>query len=353
MRTQLTHPVLHNLQALRGMAVLLVLLVHLQASEQHHSPDQLLPALCRFGVMGVDIFFVISGFIMVTVTSDHAQSLTSLWRFLQHRLTRIYPAYWLVSCALLFATGWVDSTSITPSLNTDFIIRSLLLLPQAQMPLLSVGWTLVHELFFYAVFTVLLLLPLRWRMTALLLWGGVTVAAYMHWHPPVWQPWRVLLTSPLTLEFIAGCLLAIALRRWRLPRPDWVLLTGVVVTLASWYGWMQWGNDAVPGEMSRVLLFLPPCALLLAGAVSMEQQSARLLPHWLTQLGDASYSIYLTHVPAIATFSLLWREWNMGSNTLMDNVVVVSTTVMTTLTVGMLFSRWIEKPLLLQCRRWQ
>lgn len=345
---------------MRGLAMLLVVLVHLQASEAQHSSDPLLPWASQFGIMGVDIFFVISGFIMVTVTQDHPYPWRSALHFLLHRLMRIYPAYWLASLALLLASVLLPITTSSPVQDIAFVLKSFLLWPQAQMPLLAVGWTLVHELFFYIVFTALLCLSTRWRSIALALWAVATVASYLHWHPPAWQPVWVVLTSPLTLEFIAGCFLAQCLQhrslRHRplqhrpLQHPAYVLLTGVLATAASWMHWSWTHPGTLPGEMMRVVYFLPPSLLLLAGAIGLEQRT-RTLPHWLAAAGDASYSIYLTHVPCIAAMAMLWR-WFAPQAGWVDNAMTVSITLGATILFGVLFSRCIEKPLLHYSRRW-
>ena len=147
-----------NIQALRGIAVLLVVLYHIMITQRRIGDGGgLLPAWFLVGISGVDLFFTISGFVMVVVTRGKFQRVGEMGRFLYNRLTRVYPMYWTYTLVSLAAFTILGSTALTE----DNLFRSLLLIPQNKMPLLSVGWTLIHEVYFYLAFTLLLWAPER------------------------------------------------------------------------------------------------------------------------------------------------------------------------------------------------
>lgn len=343
-----------NIQALRGVAVLAVMLFHLQGIERKYSADHLLPDIFQLGAAGVDIFFLISGFIMMTVTSSLQPGDRTVRHFLTMRIIRIYPLYWLVSASIL--TGILvkpDLVSNFPS-EKDYLPKAFLLLPQEHLPLLSVGWTLVHEMYFYVVFSLLLLLPAAQRGKWLAAWSTLCLAAYLLLEPTQKEPWRYLVTNPLTLEFTAGCFVAMLLGRKSLPYPGWLVLAGCMLAVASWQYWASGHDDEFPVGGIRVACFLLPCALILAGTVSLERQQ-KILPGWLQKTGDASYSLYLTHILLLAAGGKIWQHYgtenSLADNSLIDNLLWLPLLFAATLAGGMLCHYWIEKPLLGLLRR--
>jgi peptidoglycan/LPS O-acetylase OafA/YrhL len=340
---------LYNIQALRGIAVLLVVLLHMYATEKKYSPDQILPDFLQLGAMGVDIFFVISGFIMVTVTHNKPAQWQLATQFLLSRATRIYPTYWLISALLLVIS--VFFPGITTPLASDgfFVIRSLLLYPQEHLPLLMVGWTLIHEMFFYLVFTVLLLLPANMRYGCLLLWAVGTAMGYQQWHPAVTQPELALLFNPLSLEFISGCFLGLFAQHFRIPLARMFFYSGLLILAVIWAVWINHSAEPIPTEMNRFYYFIAPCVLMTLGCIAMDQQVLRL-SRWLEILGDASYSIYLTHILVLSSLCKVWQFFPYRESWI-DNVFFIPMTLAATFSVGMLFFYYVEKPLLTSTRK--
>ena len=136
--------VLRNVQVLRAFAALLVIFVHL---------DQLLSRLGvpLFGGAGIDIFFVISGFIMVYTTMDRE---ITPWSFMADRIARIVPAYWAATLGVFFLALVAPSLLQTSHMQWDELFKSLVFVPFRKatglvQPVLFVGWTLNYEMFFY------------------------------------------------------------------------------------------------------------------------------------------------------------------------------------------------------------
>jgi len=293
---------LYSVQALRGVAALLVVLFHLvnfRLPGGEGSGGELLfcglPVL-SYGFAGVDMFFVISGFIMVHITRNFVPNARSLGAYTFARASRIYPLWWVfaaLALAYTFATGGqLDTDGSTGA----YILRSFALAPQATAPMLEVGWTLVHEMFFYAAFGLLLLLPKRHLPSALMLWAlaliGVSVVQDA---PELAASFTDLALSPLTMEFLFGASLALLLPtlRFRSAQGLILLATGTAFFVTG----MQISPDllAVDANWAKVVLFGLPCTIMLAGAVMLERTGTRV-PRPAAALGDWSYSLYLSHI---------------------------------------------------------
>jgi exopolysaccharide production protein ExoZ len=338
-----------NIQGLRGIAVLFVILFHLQGIERKYSTDWALPDLLQLGAIGVDVFFLISGFIMMTVTRPLLPGKRSAFDFILHRCIRIYPLYWLVS-ALILAGILLKPDAVKNIPSSDFyLLQSFLLLPQTDLPLLSLGWTLIHEIYFYCVFGILLLLPAKTRIPALALWSALSIALWQILQPEQTQPWLYVLCNPLTLEFTTGCFIAALLQRKQAIHPLLILFAGIAATLVSWYFWASGSYREFPVGSDRVIYFLVPCALILAGSVAMDYQGISF-HRWLKKTGDASYSLYLTHILIMSVGGRLWQLFRDQSS-LADNMMWLSALFAVTLTGGMLCHQWIEKPLIRYLRQ--
>ena len=261
-----------NLQGLRAVAALGVVIFHFG----------LMPAIAiPFGVgaAGVDIFFVLSGFIIA-----HS-STRSPRHFVPHRLIRVIPAYWIATLfAVMFTLPNMDLAGAF-----DWLVQSLFYLPHpaGRPPLIFVAWTLVYELAFYALYWLALRAGTRhapFIAIALLL-------ALALIHPPgVPGPW------PLMVEFAMGIGIFLLADRVALSRlaPGWVglLLAAAGFALLA----------IVPGyrpedyqSLVRVLYSGVPAACIVLGLVAAEYCGIALRSRLVLLLGAASYAIYLLH----------------------------------------------------------
>ncbi len=293
---------LQNIQGLRGVAILLVLFVHIGSAVAWFGRWDGAPQWLNVGLSGVDIFFVISGFIMATIVSGEFRKPGSVVTFLFARAARIYPVYVLVSLAFL-ASHDAFPPAISQHWQNRDVMRSLLLLPQDELPVLVVGWTLEHEMYFYVVTGLLLLLPERFFIHAVILWGvaatvaGLAVGAV---GPTVGH-----ITHPLTLEFVAGCLIARLIQAGYRQYAVLALIAGTVLLPA---GYCTFALGEIPDGWLRVALFGVPATLIVYGACGMEVTHTLRFPRWLRFIGDISYSLYLTHVPIILAVALAWSK---------------------------------------------
>ncbi len=341
-----------NIQALRGIAVLLVVLMHsLHIEQKYGGSNSILPDFFQFGMAGVDLFFVISGFVMVTVTRGKFRDVKESLRFTYHRMARIYPTYWVYSLLLLVVfyvrPTWINNAGG----NQVDILASFLLLPSSILPMVVVGWTLIHEVYFYLVFAVILFLVPERRLTyAVLLWGfGVYL---VNGYSNSTSPWISLVSHPLTLEFIGGCLIAsVYFKRVVKTRREILLLLALFGVAVSFCGFSYYqhvtGSIALSDWWRVVILGIP--ALWVVYCLSNAERNGYVLHSSLVMVGDASYSIYLSH---ILTLSAVGRIWSLfATDSLVDNVLVVPILFMLVLGVGFLSYWMVEKPLLRLTRR--
>jgi exopolysaccharide production protein ExoZ len=271
--TTATGAMLYNIQVLRAVAALMVVSLH---------SSEMLPwsRWTSWGGAGVDVFFVISGFIMVHVTKEG----TGGWDFFKNRLIRITPLYWLFTF-ITFGLALLLPT-LFASTRADYwdLIRSLLFVPYEKasgltQPLLFVGWSLNYEMFFYILFALGMALG-RKGFWATLLALACLVGAGPLGSGVLWD----FYTAPLMLEFGAGMLLA-KLRPSLSPAFAAIMIVG---GLAAFPLLIQGPGDQ---GLSRV----GPAIAVVAGALALEARGIRFRWPLVQQLGDASYAIYLSH----------------------------------------------------------
>ncbi|MDB5374404.1 MAG: putative acyltransferase [Belnapia sp.] len=364
-------------QALRALAATAVVLAHLMPFEAKYATGEVLfPRGFEYGQAGVDLFFVISGYIMAVTTFGRFGSAASGWGFLQRRALRIYPVYWvyltLVCAVWLVAPRIMNAGASVP----PDILASYTLLPHQNGHLLLVSWTLSFEMFFYLVFAALLATLRNGRLgLALAAWAGITIAGQLLFQPGRPQPYLNLIFNPLVLEFIAGAAVALLLPRLGLAQATrlglglglaqatrlgltqtarlgaTLFLAGLLVAAIGIHVMLGQGG-AFPENWPRVLVFGSAATLLLAGCVLLEPVLAGHLPAWLIALGDASYSIYLSHLLTIGVVGQFWRA-GLAADHPLNHLLALATALLVSLLAGLLSYRLLEQPLmaLLQGRR--
>ncbi|WP_434723207.1 acyltransferase family protein [Mesorhizobium sp. RIZ17] len=269
---------IHSIQYLRGLAACAVVCFHV--SEQFGGPFNV-------GAAGVDVFFVISGFIMWVTTAGKP---ADPWRFMRRRITRIVPLYWIVT--LLTAAGILIKPQFFYGhfFSVANFVGSLFFLPVLQEgaphPIVIQGWTLCYEMMFYVVFTLALFLGERWRFGVLV--GALVAVVALHFVLPA--GYARAFTDPVVLEFAAGVVVGhLWLQGARLPLGVTLAMVGVGFLLLA-------ASPLFDAGMARALYWGLPATLIVAGAVFAERARPFKPASLPSFLGDASYSIYLWHV---------------------------------------------------------
>lgn len=289
------HSTIVELQHLRALAVLLVVFAHIHQHDARFFPAPLLDQTAFFGFSGVDVFFVLSGFIIHWLYRDQAGFDL---RYFLNRLNRILPLYWIFT-ALAVAGYVLIGDTLTRDQGELDLLASLTLIPTGQPPVLMVGWTLTHELYFYFAYGLMLLLPRGARRWAVLAWAAATLAfnAFPH---GLHTPWLDLVFSPFNGLFLAGALMAEF--RQRLTALKWpgLVLAGLGLALGLYWCHTH-GLDGLASGPLRVAV-LAPFAIGFSWAVLAWRPH---LPGWLARIGDASYAIYLSHILVIGVLARL------------------------------------------------
>jgi exopolysaccharide production protein ExoZ len=278
-----------GIQALRFVAALLVVLVH----ATFYASERLVPGFPVWapGAAGVDVFFVISGFVMVVSSAPLAGRPGAAAEFMARRVIRVVPLYWAATTIKLAAVLAVPAAVLAGGIDVAHVVASYLFLPWRDAngdlaPVLGVGWTLNFEMFFYAMFALALwarVPPIRFVGTLFVL---LSIAALFR--RPDWPAFSFWLDT-IVLEFVAGMLIGqAALQGRRAPAAFGAALLVAGAVLLVW----PWGK--VP-DMARVIFWGLPAIAIVAGTVLLEPVLAGRVPGWLTRLGDASYSLYLFH----------------------------------------------------------
>ncbi|MBT9369018.1 acyltransferase [Rhizobium sp. CSW-27] len=274
---------LYGIQYLRAIAALAVVLFHAAERSGEHF---------AIGAAGVDVFFVVSGFIMMVIS--HNRPLTPAG-FLRDRLLRIVPSYWIVTSVMVAGAA----AGLFPNLLLDLphLLGSYLFMPVpspnggALWPVLVQGWTLNYEIFFYLAFAATLLLPENRRLAALAALFGLLVATGFLIEAAGGP--LSFYTQPILLEFLAGTIIG---RLWiagTVPRTETglMLIAIAVLSFATIY--------LMRLEFSTFLCG-PLAIALVIGVLALEKGDALPPLPGLAYLGDASYSIYLWHTLAIS-----------------------------------------------------
>jgi exopolysaccharide production protein ExoZ len=304
---------LDNLQILRFVAAAMVLAHHLLL--ELRSPRLSAPLVDPTGVewsTGVDVFFLVSGFIIYYLTHRRFAEPGYPVQFLRRRFIRVVPLYWLftsVMIAVILSTGGLVAHT---DLGLGRVVSSYLFWPWSRAdgesyPILGLGWTLNYEMLFYVSYTAALCLPRRLALVGL---GAVFVGAAIvgRFLPPSWVAVRFW-TNPMILEFPLGMALAMTyLKGVRLPL--WASLILVVAGLAlSSVLTRLFGV----GDGERLVWGGAPAVLIAAGIMlAPSPNGASWLTRVLVLCGGASYALYLTHMFTLRLLTTAWSRIGVG-----------------------------------------
>lgn len=332
---------LASVQMLRGLAAALVVLLHVSTELQGPGLPVQVPTFLT-GAVGVDLFFVISGFVIAHTVLRPAVAPDPL-SFLLRRLVRIVPLYWICTAFFVWPTIQAARAAGAADGGLDYILRSLAFIPAPTpdgsdiLPVYILGWTLNYEMLFYVATATALVLPRRMALgcvggllTALVVLGRLVDLPLV---PAYWA-------QTITLEFVYGLVIAAAFHAgWRWPR--WVsllLLAGAVAGIAAttssldlWFAWrgIVWGLPAA-GIV----------ALLTLGPPLREGQATG----WLVAWGDASYALYLGHYLFIVAAERMLHH--LVSHGRVPEMVYAAILLGGALATGPVIHRWVERPLL-------
>ena len=333
---------LFNLQYLRLAAALMVVMNHSMSLVMRVGRDDIGQSF-EVGAAGVDLFFAISGFIMVYITTSRRISPVA---FFYERIVRVAPPYWLVTTLMVVLIGFIPHIFENPPVTGLHLLASLFFVPwseasfAASTPLYVPGWTLNHEMMFYLLFAFALWFAAQHRVliVASILCVLVLVGLIV-------QPTEMIAqfyTHPIILEFVLGMLVGQLVLIEAVPGvavSALIMICGAVLLAVSTSIWTIWRFSP-----ERVLIWGIPSAMIVAGGLFLERHgwTRRIGP--LVLLGNASYAIYLTHYFVVGAVGKVWGIFHL-SKTLSDLALFTACTGLSLL-VGLGFHLVIEQPML-------
>ncbi|WP_414901208.1 acyltransferase family protein [Rhizobium cremeum] len=288
------------LQALRGVAVLLVVLFHVALQERATIPSmQYLEFFIYFGYGGVNLFFVISGFIMVYISLGR-WGYRAQWRdFVLRRMIRIYPTYWavfLITVAVF--SGYYGKQSCLGGDWGKTIGAITLARDPRDMCFVPQAWTLHWELLFYLTFSAVFFVGHKWAIRLGVIWAIASAAVIAFARDGVSED--IFNYCIYNLHFLAGAALCLFYARTDLRYPViWVSGGALLFVLAGILN--SRGMMDTEDTLHRLAQFVPASLMLLLGALGLEKRDIAV-PTWLLLIGNASYSIYLIHLTTFLAF---------------------------------------------------
>lgn len=299
------------------------------------------------GDAGVEFFFVLSGFIIFTAHSTDIGTPTRLGSFLKKRFARIFPIYWIVFFSVYLAA--IAAPSLRDSVPHDswVLLKSLALVPQNPLevggtgaPVLFVAWTLQYEMFFYTFFALLILS--RWAAVV----GAICVSA-LYLGCLISASCSAFSLSFLSSDYLPlfamGMAVAVLAKHREVKKPLFYLLAGVaffvlvsadkilhIDQLTNW----------------KTLLFGLASSMMVFGLVSMENAGRVLGGNRIAQrLGEASFALYLIHVPIISLMLKIFVLMQLRSLGFAGAAMAYVLTLACCIAAAMLIHLWVEKPM--------
>lgn len=327
---------LSSLQGVRAIAALMVVAFHLNV---YILPDVLNRGRTwtgfSAGYAGVEIFFVLSGFIMVLV-HRHAFGKRQGWMtFLIRRVRRIYPFYWITLCAVVAARLATDGSEALPSF--ELLVASLLLIP-VENTIIEVSWSLSFEMLFYFVFSVLLLNLTAGKALGAAWFGGTALLLLIGFESELTQ----FIFAPYNLLFLFGIIGAYGYKTIGTGTAWASLVAGAVIFGCTALGEVY---KLLPVSFGlRTVLLGVGAAGMICGLAALELKMALRTPRWIVLLGDASYAIYLLHISVMTACAKVIMALGFGDQA--DHLLLFAILFFGAVAAGILAHLLIEVPLL-------
>lgn len=330
---------LNGIQVLRGVAAISVLVFHAALQEANFPFAKeygVFEWVQRWGFGGVNLFFVVSGFIIAwTAYEDMGKPRRSL-HYISQRVVRIYPIYWLVfaTAAFMQITVIGDNTGVKGDLIAT-TLRAMLLIDPSSHYLVPQAWTLDYEVMFYALFFVAFFIPRPAVLAVVLLWGCAIIAS------KVFGPIRHMALDVMCLHFVGGIAIAFLLKRGvtllAIPAIVVGVLWWVAAALANQF---QFANEN--DTLHRLLGFGCGSMVLVYGVAALDLRKPRTYPGLLVRFGDASYTIYLIHLSVLWVFGRLALSIGYFPQYVIWMIGIIAVPIM----LGLAIYRHIERPML-------
>lgn len=332
---------LTSLQIGRSFAILTVLLYHLIPIEKKYfSSNLILPAVFKLGNIGVDVFFILSGIVIYLSSKKYYKS--EVLTYLKRRMKRVYLPYWFYFF-LLLPVYFIFPDRINSSQNGEVnLLKSFLLFPDKNLPLLIVAWSLIHELYFYISYSLKIRFKQNIGLYIITMIGIGVIARLININN---DPLLKLISSPLNIEFLFGLLIG----KYIIPIIQTisrrVAITTVILNTTGIVSCLYFALITPVLGPYRLLLYGIPAGLFIISLMIFEINLKFKFSKYLVSLGDASYSLYLNHILSLNLIALIFSrliEFNSG----LINAIGLTMILILSILIGQISYKLIEKPIL-------
>lgn len=346
------------LQAFRGIAALMIVILHSRINYPLNESNLISNWLFNSAGSGVDLFFVISGFIMVYTTRNSDGTFLYTTQFAIKRIVRIVPVYFIVTI-IFFIVMHVAYKLVGADYNfvLQDVLKSFMFIPLDLnnasppffgAPVLHVGWSLNYEMYFYFIIFISLLFK-RFRWILFSAWiafsllalpyifgNSVTITGFQDYN---FDGYLNIVTSPLIWEFVAGVIIGLLyFTPLRIPNP-------VVARYIAWVSvafTIWWIVSGIHGGVGITHWGLPMVIMVLCFVIASKTYDF-IVPKWLIWLGDISFSLYLVHPIVTDTTSVLL--WGTPARTAIQDPSFIPLMIAISIGLAALSHRYLEKAL--------
>lgn len=337
---------LNLIQFSRVIIPLFVVLFHVKAFMNHYFHYNFLglPDVSKSG--GVYYFFSLSGFMAYYLYHQNFGTPSYIKDFLYSRVIRIYPVYWFLTLLILPIYFFLPSLGFENDRGLVRIVTSFLLLPHQSQPLIGVAWSLVHTMFFYLVFCLFFLKDKLFPNVIIFIWSILSVLIGFNL-VPVEHYLIQYIFNVYNLMFLLGILCAQSvLKRHLTVLSAWFyIFTGIFIFPLAWvneqFHWIR---------LDFQMIILLATMLIMLGFASIDLQRDVKLPKMAMFLGDASFSIYLTHYYTGTLISLFITKW---FSKVLPNALVAMILIITSIISGCIVYVLVEKPIHTRLKRYR
>jgi exopolysaccharide production protein ExoZ len=339
--------IINSIQFLRGFAALAVVIHHTSGFvKRYFEPVVLFEDKFSIGFAGVDLFFVISGFIIHFTSKNYINNPSKLNNYLQKRFIRVYPIYWIIT-TILFLSSWLIVQLLDRNIfsigypNTFFAYIQTYALFPLHFAINPVTWTLSYEVFFYLCFALLIISKRLWVIPALfLIVSFYNIFINISGIVEVKLNYFNFIFSGYNFEFMFGFLIYQFYEKIKLSNLISVILLLFSISIIAFFGYSIGDYDSY----KRVLTFGFPSGLILLALLNLEQNGAISFPKFSIKLGDASYALYLIHFPMMLFMNkipqILGYNFNANQEVWYSYFIIISI-----IFASLYVHEWMEKPI--------
>ena len=326
-----------SVQALRSIAAIAVVTYHVLKMMVHNGGYAF--EVPEYGASGVDLFFVISGFIMVYTSSEAFCKPGAMRSFIRRRFIRIVPTYWFYTSVVVLLLVVAPALFSSTVFNWRVVISSyFFLLSEVRAgeigTVLQTGWTLCYEVYFYLLFAVLLNFSKKYFLPVTIV---VFFVGYLLGQWTALPSWLLVVSNPILFEFVLGCVIALMFNRGLYLSYSWSFIA-IILSVFT----IVFVEDASLGSWSRVIYWGIPGGLILWSAISLEMKGFKT-PKLLVALGGSSYTLYLVHPLFLPFVGKVWAKFSIAP--LLSGEVLFVIALVGSVVIGHIMYLLIEKPM--------